>query len=126
MDTVNGKEKEDSPAMDEDHLRNCWKALPRSVYSKFSSLNSEMQPSTLSRNTNSISSTGDPDTQPANHAIIQHDNKQLTELNRAAQDQKAEWEKDAKVCAKEQDNAEHEILSALEKLQNAANQYNSQ
>eukprot|EP00957_Ditylum_brightwellii_P048964 3715356-Ditylum_brightwellii.AAC.1 len=48
------------------------------------------------------------------------------ELNRAAQDQKAEWEKEAKVRAKEQDDAEHEISSALEKLQNAANQSNSQ
>eukprot|EP00957_Ditylum_brightwellii_P158213 12043210-Ditylum_brightwellii.AAC.1 len=114
MDTVNDKEKKDSPATDKDHLRNCWKAPPRLVYSKFSSSGSETQPYTLSRNTNSISSTGDPLTQPANHSIIQHANKQLTELNRAAQDQKAEWEKEAKVCAKKQDDAECEISSVLE------------
>eukprot|EP00957_Ditylum_brightwellii_P098113 7475002-Ditylum_brightwellii.AAC.1 len=116
MDTVNDKKKEDLPATDKDHLRNCWKLPPRSVYSKFSSLGSETQLSTLSGNTNIISSIGDPVMKPADHAIIQHANKQLTELNKAAQDQKAEWEKEAKVCAKEWDNAEREISSALEKL----------
>eukprot|EP00957_Ditylum_brightwellii_P127474 9720784-Ditylum_brightwellii.AAC.1 len=126
MDTVNDKEKEDSPATDKDLLRNCSKLPPRSVYSKFSSSGSENQPSTISRNTNSISSIGDPVTQPADHAIIQRASKQLMESNKAAQDQKAEWEKKAKVRAKEQDDAEREISSVLEKLQNAANQSNSQ
>eukprot|EP00957_Ditylum_brightwellii_P154498 11757798-Ditylum_brightwellii.AAC.1 len=107
MDTVNDEEKEDSPATNKDHLRNCWKV-----------------PS--SGNTTSISSTGDPVTQLPNHDIIQCANKQLTKLNRVAQDQKVEWEKEAKVHAKERDNAEQEISSALEKLQNAANQSNSQ
>eukprot|EP00957_Ditylum_brightwellii_P043729 3316003-Ditylum_brightwellii.AAC.1 len=80
----------------------------------------------LSGNTTSIYSTGAPVTQLADQAIIQLASKKLMELNQAAQDQKAEWEKEAKVCAKERDNAEQEISSALEKLQNAANQTNSQ
>eukprot|EP00957_Ditylum_brightwellii_P096023 7316031-Ditylum_brightwellii.AAC.1 len=126
MDMVNDKEKKDSPATDKDHLSNCWKLPPRLVYSKFSSSGSETQPLTLSGNTNSISSFGDPVTQPADYAIIQHANKQLTELNKAVKDQKAEWEKEAKVRAKERDDAEREISSALEKLQNTANQSNSQ
>eukprot|EP00957_Ditylum_brightwellii_P128048 9765568-Ditylum_brightwellii.AAC.1 len=79
MDTVNDKEKENTAATDKDHLSNCWKLPPRLVYSKFLSSGSETQPSTLSRNTNSISSFGNPVTQLANYAIIQCANKQLTE-----------------------------------------------
>eukprot|EP00957_Ditylum_brightwellii_P027091 2047991-Ditylum_brightwellii.AAC.1 len=78
MDTVNDEEKEDSPATEKDHLSNCWKLPPRLVYSKFSSSGSETQLSTLSGNTNSISSIGDPVTQLADYAIIQRANKQLT------------------------------------------------
>eukprot|EP00957_Ditylum_brightwellii_P097879 7454462-Ditylum_brightwellii.AAC.1 len=121
MDTVNDEEKEDSPVTDKDHLRNCWKAPPRLVYSKFSSSGFDTQSSTLSGNTTSIYSTGAPVTQPADHAIIQLASKKLTELNRAAQDQKAECEKEAKVRAKERNDAERKISSLLEKLQNAAN-----
>eukprot|EP00957_Ditylum_brightwellii_P176801 13467336-Ditylum_brightwellii.AAC.1 len=126
MDMINDKEKDNTPATDKDHFSNYWKLPPRLVYSKFSSSGSETQPSTLNRNTNIISSFGDPITQLDDYAIIKCANKQLTELNKAAKDQKTEWETVAKVRAKEHDDAECEISSALEKLQNVANQSNSQ
>eukprot|EP00957_Ditylum_brightwellii_P119937 9153210-Ditylum_brightwellii.AAC.1 len=91
--TMNIDDADKPPGVEEDHLRNCWKSPP-------------------------IPST------PSLHHLkqrhpqlrLQHKatNKQLEELEEAAREQKAKWEKEAKAQAKEQEDAKWEILSALE------------
>eukprot|EP00957_Ditylum_brightwellii_P060367 4583453-Ditylum_brightwellii.AAC.1 len=51
MDAEPDEEQKEQPDSDEDHLSNCWKTPPQSVYSRFltgRSHSSTTQPSTLS------------------------------------------------------------------------------
>jgi hypothetical protein len=54
--------------------------------------------------------------QPVGTHLLDKANKQLQALEEAVKDQKAEWDKETKACAKERDEAERDISSVLEKL----------
>eukprot|EP00957_Ditylum_brightwellii_P108767 8297158-Ditylum_brightwellii.AAC.1 len=57
--------------------------------------------------------------QPVGTHLLTKANKQLQLPEKAVQDQKAEWEKETKACAKERDEAQCDISGALEKLHEA-------
>eukprot|EP00957_Ditylum_brightwellii_P038835 2935447-Ditylum_brightwellii.AAC.1 len=117
-------EADKPPDVEEDHLRNCWKSPPLSVYSKFTSsesASSATQESTLSGITDyHITGTGGGKAILGESKLLQHTNRQLEELKVAAKEQKAALEKEAKAQAKEREDAEQEILKALGLLQNTA------
>eukprot|EP00957_Ditylum_brightwellii_P130811 9978405-Ditylum_brightwellii.AAC.1 len=109
MDTATDKDQKEQPDTEEDHLSNCWKAQPQSVYSKFSTVRSNSsttQPSTLSRITDSNTSPAGVAMQLIGTYLLDKAHKQLQALEEAVKDQKAKWEKEAKTRTKERDEAE--------------------
>eukprot|EP00957_Ditylum_brightwellii_P093392 7111535-Ditylum_brightwellii.AAC.1 len=108
METEPDEEQKVQPEIEEENLSNCWKTPPRSVYSRFltgQSHSSTTHASTLSGITDSNTSPDGATMQPS--------------LEKAVQDQKAEWEKETKARAKERDEAQRNISGALEKLHEA-------
>eukprot|EP00957_Ditylum_brightwellii_P186229 14177447-Ditylum_brightwellii.AAC.1 len=114
MDTVDDIVSSNSTDIEEDHLSNCWAALPCSVYSrhyleKCEKTSSMTQVLTVSNVTDSNFPAVDGHQTTRETAVF---------LSKAAK-QLDEWEVAAKACAKEQEESEKEISAYLDMLNEA-------